>query len=148
MALRFSVKMGSPNDSWIAPSLSELDISKSNCELATTWAAAYIQALTKKKTLVDVSTVLMNDYLRSMIPPNSSQPSDADLTLWTLRLVGKTHEYEESPEYDQWFNSTLYKPIMGCEGSICKKLDWQGDPDVSGIGVSSPIYLEAPFYPC
>lgn len=129
------VKMGSLNATiaWTPPPLSSLKIS--HCEPATDWAAEYIRALRKNKTLIDVPMPLMNNYLLSMIPQNGTRPSESDLTLWSLDLFGKSREYAGKPEYDRWFNSTLYEPIVRCNHTICKKLDWGGDPDVSGIGV-------------
>ena len=121
--------------SWEPPPLSTLNVS--DCESATSWAAAYIFARTNNKTSLDVPVPLMNYYLRSMIPRNISQPSELELTAWSLDLFNDPSKGENSPEYKDWFDKAWDLPITQCDRTICTKIEWEGDPDVSGIGVRS-----------
>lgn len=84
---------------------------------------------------LDIPTQLTTDYLRLMIPQNWTEPSTADLIIWSVKLFG-VQDAEADPDYEPWVEKMSNFPFTGCKKTICSKLDWQGDPDVSGIGVS------------
>ncbi len=118
--------------SWTPPPLSSLMVD--NCDAATEWAAALIRAGNGTWLALSIPMNITTAYLRSMIPRNwTSQPTTPDLLVWSFNLWGP--ESPEGPEYDQWLDKAASLPINHCGSQICRKLDWQGDPDVSGIGV-------------
>lgn len=128
--------------SWQPPPLSSLYVH--DCEAGTSWLAEFMRVKTQNGTnatvniLTDIPMNLTTTYLRSMIPPNWTQPSSsADLIVWSIQLWGHAPEPRTNLEYEEWYNKTISFPVSAeaCDHAICAKLGWQGDPDVSGIGV-------------
>lgn len=129
--------MGSSNVSvsWMPPPLSVLEID--DCPSATAWVAALIRPSDKTPSILDIPTQLTTAYLRSMIPQNwTDQPSDSDLKIWSVQLFDNQSAITD-PAYESWHQKLIDFPLNDCGTKICEKLDWQGDPDVSGIGVSA-----------
>lgn len=119
--------------SWTSPPLSSLNVY--NCDVATPWAAAFMKLGNDTARTLDIPTKLTVAYLRSMIPQNwTSQPSDTDVIIWSFKLFGANNS-QADPEYTEWYKRVVEFPLYDCE-RICSELEWQGDPDVSGIGVS------------
>ena len=82
---------------------------------------------------------LMKDYLQSMIPQTTTPPPELDLMAWSLDLFDDSKS-GRGPEYDSWFEKVWSLPIKGCSQMVCKKIEWEGDPDVSGVGVR-PVWM-------
>lgn len=76
------------------------------------------------------------DFLGSLVPNNWTQPTQGDLLLWYLELF----EYLNADGLVTINKITLFA-LSDCGSKICPNLDFSGDGDLSGIGVSLFISL-------
>lgn len=123
---------------WTAPPVSWLVLN--NCDVATDWAAAAGQIISSNTTSDDVAVGIVAEYLESMIPSNwTDKPSDADLAVWYINYFNNETllDFNNGTNALTDFLDDMFDfPIFECGTTICSKLDWEGDPDVSGVGVS------------
>lgn len=116
---------GFVNASWEYPPPSQLNIS--SCDGITPWFASLLQAEVNLGNLDDIPISTSLAFLESLVPNNWTQPTSSDLMLWYLDI---------GSYFD---NNTLSKilvyPVTSCGSQVCPYLDWDGDSDLSGIGV-------------
>lgn len=81
-----------------------------------------------------------------MIPQNwTDPPSQSDLVIWSVQLFDGGAANNTDPSYKAWHDNLIRFPLTDCGTQICNNIDWQGDPDVSGIGVSATFINEILF---
>ncbi|KAH8880183.1 hypothetical protein GQ53DRAFT_891478 [Thozetella sp. PMI_491] len=133
---------------WTPPPLSVVNIS--DCNATAAWLGAIAQAgldlphetgqpfLVARMIPIDVSL----DYVRSAIPNNySPAPDDVDLFAWYTEFwINSTVSDPESEQIEE--RAELF-PLLNCSEKLCPALKWEGDPDVSGIGMIVTYYIEA-----
>lgn len=90
--------------------------------------------------IVPVGTAM--DFMRTMVPDDwTPQPSEKDLYLWYDVFASGN---------DSWTNDTgnavFSITFEECGSTICPHLNWNGDADLSGIGVRTkvPVTSHAP----
>ncbi|KAI0159881.1 hypothetical protein GGR52DRAFT_166046 [Hypoxylon sp. FL1284] len=86
----------------------------------------------------------ITNFLTSMVPDDWSdeRPSLDQLSLWWNDVWGNTTAPDD-PEYIDIYREIYNQGIYGCNHEICDKLDIDGDPDVSGLGMMASYYLAA-----
>lgn len=120
------------NASWTAPAQPLWNITTASCVQYSSFFSFIVSGdIAKVDNFYDTVPVgTARNFMRAMIPEDwTPQPEDADLFLW--------YETFASGE-DSLTNDTLYSvldKIYGCGSTICPYLDWNGDADLSGIGV-------------
>lgn len=102
-----------------------------NCSAAAPWLARYSSMYENGDlSWTGVPIELAVNYLRSMVPANWTRPTDADLLTW----------YEERTAGLESGGVTMTAmiefPLSTCGEELCHRLQWQGDPDLAGVGVS------------
>lgn len=102
-----------------------------NCSAAAPWLARYSSLYGNGDlSWTGVTIELAVNYLRSMIPGNWTQPNDAELLAWYLERTGGL-------EHDGvTMNAMINFTLTECGEELCHRLQWQGDPDLAGVGVS------------
>lgn len=119
------------NASWSPPPAAWLNFT--NCSAAAAWLAAYGQLYEDEGSLWDgVSFDIVIGYLGSMIPRNWTKPTDANLLVWY-------HEKNYFRDNNALLMDMINFPLSKCSAQVCPKLQWEGDPDLTGVGVSRKI---------
>lgn len=122
------------NATWSPPPAAWLNFT--NCSAAAAWLAAYGQLYEDEGSLWDgVSFDIVIGYLGSMIPRNWTKPTDANLLVWY-------HEKNYFRDNNALLMDMINFPLSKCSAQVCPKLQWEGDPDLTGVGVSTirPVY--------
>lgn len=102
-----------------------------NCSAGAQWLAAY--SSNYKNDVISwtgVSMDLVSNYLRSMIPSNWTRPTDAELLAWYQQRSGGLEQGGVA------YTAMIDFVLDDCDHAICSRLEWQGDPDLAGVGVS------------
>lgn len=117
------------NATWSPPPAAWLNFT--NCSAAAAWLAAYGQLYEDEGSLWDgVSFDIVIGYLGSMIPRNWTKPTDANLLVWY-------HEKNYFRDNNALLMDMINFPLSKCSAQVCPKLQWEGDPDLTGVGVST-----------
>ncbi|KAI7775418.1 hypothetical protein LA080_006841 [Diaporthe eres] len=125
------------NATWSPPPVAWLNFS--NCSAATAWLAAYGQLYEDEGSLWDgVSFDIVIGYLGSMIPRNWTRPTDANLLVWY-------HEKNYFRDNNALLMDMINFPLSNCSAQVCPKLQWEGDPDLTGVGAMLSYYMLAIF---
>lgn len=119
------------NATWSPPPAAWLNFT--NCSAAAAWLAAYGQLYEDEGSLWDgVSFDIVIGYLGSMIPRNWTKPTDANLLVWY-------HEKNYFRDNNALLMDMINFPLSKCSAQVCPKLQWEGDPDLTGVGVSATL---------
>lgn len=119
------------NATWSPPPVAWLNFT--NCSAAAAWLAAYGQLYEDEGSLWDgVSFDIVIGYLGSMIPRNWTKPTDANLLVWY-------HEKNYFRDNNALLMDMINFPLAKCSAQVCPKLQWEGDPDLTGVGVSAGL---------
>lgn len=103
-----------------------------NCSAAAPWLARYSSMYENGDlSWTGVPIELAINYLRSMIPANWTRPTDADLLTWYEERTGGLESGGVT------MAAMVEFPLSTCGEELCHRLQWQGDPDLAGVGVSS-----------
>lgn len=142
---------GYVNATWEVPPPAVLNVS--DCDAIAPWIAHVLNAFAERGTLfVGVSDTLgmQTDFpisvavkfLRSLVPDNWTTPTDGDLLLWHLDLWG-SNGYFKADNYNIFLYIFDYV-YFECGSTICPNLNFSGDSDLSGIGVSLLVSCSSP----
>lgn len=123
---------------WVAPDNNALNFSTSNCEEGTAWVGAAVNGLSTTDLRDDIPLGLTVSYLRTLIPNYWMTTTDTDLLAWYAEIL-----ISNSAQGNTTLNYILELPLRNCDKAICGKLDFEGDPDVSGEGMIISYYLAA-----
>ncbi|KAI5925469.1 hypothetical protein F4810DRAFT_52052 [Camillea tinctor] len=127
---------------WLAPPFASLNI-EANCTAATDWLAARIEQIAGGDPYRDGTLYTGIAYLNSAIPATwTPKPTSADLAAWYIDVWAGS-EYGVDEALDGARDRATQFAYFGCGGMVCGKLDWQGDDNVSGIGMMVSYYLAA-----
>ena len=107
---------------WAPPPGSALRIS--NCSTAANWFASALNAAQDGTLRWDVPSGLTIKFLTSLIPDNYTTPKASDVISWYYTMDDSLLDEVSKMVYDD------------CGRQICNYLDWEGDSDISGVGVS------------
>lgn len=124
----------SPFDSatakWTPPPLDAMNFA-SNCSVAGKWLVEF-------QTDAGIFSTLT--YLEKSMPESYRQdpPPIADMTAWFMQ------DLEREVTNESLVFHMIYTPMLHCQEEFCQSLDWGGNPDISGIGVSTIRYLQEP----
>lgn len=118
---------------WVAPHFAQLDFT--NCTAATAWVAALYNGIHSSMLQEDIPASLTLDYLKSLVPSNWTTPTQTDLMGWYFEVLSND-KYASNQEFNATTAMMIRYPLQECTMDFCRKLDWGGDPDVYGIGVS------------
>lgn len=122
------------NVSWVAPPLSQLNIT--NCSAITAWVAPFLASPEPGVGWVLCPYLTAVEFVTSLVPDDWEQPSIGDAIVWYTDM----HEgrYLDTKTADALVNFSIF----GCGTEICSRLDWDGDSDLTGIGVGrKPFFL-------
>lgn len=121
------------NASWAAPLQSEWNFTAASCVQYSAFLSYLLSGDLEKVDnfykSVPVGAAL--DFMRTMVPVDwTPQPSDKDLFLW----------YDAFASGDDGWTNATQEAVFGitfeqCGSTICPYLNWNGDADLSGIGV-------------
>ncbi len=116
---------------WTPPPEELLNFTRANCFVADRWYWAWLTAEghadpSRKDARSNVATGLVIDYLSSLIPKNYTPKPSAKtkILFW----------YDEMPN-TLFYNLSKF-PYYNCQTAICRNINWPGDPDITGVGVS------------
>lgn len=140
---------------WQAPPLSALNFDPNNktvCAAAGAWKAASVSVFQGESIVITADYV--TKYLKAILPANATPPNDWTLLHWyndyimteltaNLTNTASTDAANSSlPIPGSLLEKLSAFPLLNCTIDVCKNLDWVGDPDVSGRGVSiRSLYL-------
>lgn len=129
---------GSVSASWEIPPYSWLNIS--DCDRIAPWMADLLVAMSDPDVRPSISKTYMGgtipiqivlDFLGALVPNNWTQPGTGDLLLW-YKDFWTVFEVDNAAIFDDLFSFSLFE----CGSKVCPNLDFSGDSDLSGIGVS------------
>lgn len=127
------------NASWVPPPQSQWNFSNASCVQYSAFLSYLLSGDIEKVdnfyNTVPVGTAM--DFMKSMVPTNwTPQPSEKDLFLWYEAFASGDGSWSDDTQ-TLVFNITFDE----CGSTICPYLDWNGDADLSGIGVRlNPLY--------
>ncbi|KAI0593351.1 hypothetical protein F4775DRAFT_597323 [Biscogniauxia sp. FL1348] len=128
--------------SWLAPPFSALVVD-ANCTAATDWLAARTGQLAGGDPARDGTLRTGMAFVNSTVPASwAPRPAPADLAAWYLDVWAGV-DYGVDAELDDVRVRAAEFAYFGCGSMVCAKLDWQGDDNVSGIGMMISYYLAA-----
>lgn len=131
------------NASWAAPLQSEWNFTTASCVQYSVFLSYFfsgdIEKVDNVYKSVPVGAAL--DFMKTMVPDDwTPQPSEKDLFLWYDAFVSGSEIWTNATE-ESIFGITFGQ----CGSTICPYLNWNGDADLSGIGVRmSKIHYISP----
>ncbi len=115
-----------------------------DCEAASRWVIGVIKSWEYKVVddRIDSRSPILVDqtlaYIRSIMPPDisnsSDEPSSGSLAAWIADEMQNNRDFSA-----KWANKMFYYTLVDntCSKQIvCSMLDWRGDSDIAGQGVS------------
>ncbi|KAI1387649.1 uncharacterized protein F4822DRAFT_407219 [Hypoxylon trugodes] len=120
---------------WQPPAITELNFDPSNatiCAAAGAWMAADVNTFQDEEMFM--TTNFVTNFLRAILPLDTTPPDNMTLILWYDGFIR-----ENIDDLSQLQRFALYN----CAPDVCKNLNWEGDPDVSGRGMLITYYLAA-----
>lgn len=124
--------------SWVVPDDSALNFSTSNCDKGSAWVGAAVHGLATANFHNDIPLGLILSYLHTLVPTNWMATTDTDILAWYTEILTSN-----SLQGNTTLEHILELPLRNCGKAICGKLDFEGDPDVSGEGMIISYYLAA-----
>lgn len=125
--------------SWSAPGYEALNFSIANCDEGAKWVGAAMNGLTTQDLRNSIPLGLTLGYLRTLVPVNWQVYTDTDLLAWYMEVLTAPNNAAGNTTLEH----ILSLPLMNCNDAICREIDWEGDPDVSGEGMIISYYLAA-----
>ncbi|KAI1084726.1 hypothetical protein F5B20DRAFT_219000 [Whalleya microplaca] len=131
--------------SWTPPPPASMLIN--DCSATTDWVAAALgPAATgrgaQRSPWQDGELISGVAFLNSTLPDNWTQPTYPELAAWYIEIWNQTANHNNS-DFDAAWDRAWELAFSGCDGLICQKLGWRGDPDVTGIGMMISYYVAA-----
>ncbi|KAJ4393281.1 hypothetical protein N0V93_002489 [Gnomoniopsis smithogilvyi] len=131
------------NASWAAPLQSQWNFTAASCVQYSAFLSFLLSGDIEKVDnfyrTVPVGTAM--DFMRTMVPDDwTPQPSDKDLFLWYDAFASGNASWTDATQ-DSVFGITFEE----CGSTICPYLNWNGDADLSGIGMMITYYIAAIF---
>jgi len=129
---------------WTPPPFSQLNFTPSadRCKLATIWYSEVAKSVSAHWIAQTTSNSSV-EYLNSTLPDgyDGFQTFTYAETLMALISWYVDLQFASSGTAEaQVGNALLAMPYRRCGQAICDKLDWEGDPDISGVGVSIFVF--------
>lgn len=145
-AANFTLSFNSPlswdNNTWQSPALSQLNWS--DCTAITDYFAEVINILNENDSndLLSLGNLgKLFGFLDGVVPRDwPPAPNLLFMASWFM-YVWENPYFENETEFTAAWDTLDYVLDNECRMELCGKLDIQGDPDVSGPGVSQPSYM-------
>jgi len=130
---------------WTPAPFSQLNFTNTTerCDLGALWVAEGARVIaTRGGSKTTTGSVV--DYLDSILPDDSRNvftgwnpaAKTGALITWYEDMGNTAQAGNESALHQLWGQMFAF-PETNCSMAICTKLDWEGDPDISGVGVGS-----------
>lgn len=120
--------MSAVNVSWVVPPLSQLNIS--DCAAVTAWYASFLTGSEPGSGWILCPYRTAVEFVASLVPDEWDQPTIGDAIVWYTAM------YEDNYLNNDTTEALVDFSVFGCGTQICSHLDWDGDSDLTGIGVS------------
>jgi hypothetical protein len=131
---------------WTAPAYDQLDFSAAACPSGAMWLGRVMVAFSKLRIQEDVQIGVTAEYLKALVPANwSDPPTPGGLLLWYTDFLSDMELLRTAPEVNATVKRLWSFPLDECPEQVCQHLDWEGDSDVSGIGMMVTYYMAASF---
>ncbi|KAJ4423138.1 hypothetical protein N0V82_002267 [Gnomoniopsis sp. IMI 355080] len=131
------------NASWAAPLQSQWNFTAAYCVQYSAFLS-YIMSGDLEKVnnfyrTVPIGTAM--DFMKTMVPDDwTPQPTEKDLFLWYDVFASGNETWSNATE-----DAVLGITFQECGSTICPYLNWNGDADLSGIGMMITYYIAAIF---
>lgn len=142
------------NATWTPPPYQNLNFTANpaRCEISTKYVTHLAKSISSLETWPDVPSEYALNYTWSLLPSSARQNlTHAQLIAWYL-----TPDYWVQPNAADMLlppskrnasapasvgTKMLQLPLLRCGKKICENLDWQGDSDITGVGMMISYYL-------
>ncbi|KAK7751187.1 hypothetical protein SLS62_006871 [Diatrype stigma] len=133
------------NSTWQSPALSQLDWS--DCAAITDYWAEVINIMNENdpNDLLSLGNLgKLYAFLDGVVPPDWPSPPNLLYTASWFMYVWENPDFENDTDYNAVYETLSNVLDNECRMELCEKLNIQGDPDVSGPGVSQPSHMIQP----
>ncbi|KAF3761398.1 hypothetical protein M406DRAFT_333461 [Cryphonectria parasitica EP155] len=126
------------NLSWEAPPVSLIQFTA--CQPVSAFVSYIYTGVASNASASPYATVPTEtaiEFMQAIVPDNWTVPNEAEAMLWYMSLA--------EGDYDYNFTQASDFALESCNATICPYLNWDGDADLSGIGMMISYYMAAVF---